>query len=671
MLVITGSLLAGGCIGALDTLGYEEVVNETNGSVGSPRNEDDRIADKNPQFDPGRLVTESFSQPSWSGLTCDVTLNKSAAVTKLDIIPFEQSEDALRGQLFRGRTEALAAAATLPPSDIIPSMEVVNGYLKPFNDGLYAAVELSLENGSDGSDLATVPLPGKRPLLTTLLARVEALRAGTGAGAAERRALEDAAVMLGTALLLGGDTPALADALGARAAAEAAAFTARPGTARPIGFYTWTAELGRVFTRDRFLQNRDGDISFGAFAGLALVLGQDAGLRADYQRIAALYAGLTNPYLSYPVDALIPYVSSLAALTDVETLNAKFSQDHARLHPCSWVPIAFLPASRSKEVDYFDAKYCDGIPAGLNLLDELVRAIRDGALDLAPASDAGWYDYQLYALETLLLPEEAPESQHLLLTAGYKRKLVETFKSILIQTRETHVKQLAISGRSSAEIPPVDIYPLLPAEPFPTFYLRTARGYRFLRTFLEATMGAQFLNTTTRLRESGDRATLPLIAELDTRIALLYGLFFLSADAVGMAPTDGLMADEISAPAAQAATAQARAWLATWTTDADVVRDPRVIIPIFEESVFTRYWAVIGVKALKIRAEFVIGHEPQVVSTGCLIGKIVPRVYTLLVEETVEVRLPSDRPPPTRAELRQICDGNTGKDAIVRALEAM
>ena len=80
----------------------------------------------------------------------------------------------------------------------------------------------------------------------------------------------------------------------------------------------------------------------------------------------------------------------------------------------------------------------------------LIQAVRSGELDLAPGADAGWYDYQLYALETLLLPERGPESQNLLLTAGYKKKLIETFKSILTQTRETHVKQLDFGARGAS-----------------------------------------------------------------------------------------------------------------------------------------------------------------------------------------------------------------------------
>jgi hypothetical protein len=642
-------LVSGGC---LDSLGHEEIVTERNQAEGMSRIEDDRIEDKHPVLDPARTVTEKFGH-------CEVTLNKSAAVTKLDIVPFEPNEAPINGRLFRGRTEALAAIATISGADTIPSMEVVNGALKPFNDGLYAAVEIEAE-------------AGKRALLAALATRVRDLLATVEPAA--RPALEDAAVLVGAATILAGDTPMVDGALLGRAQARAAAFEAAHALARPIGFYTWTSALARIFTRDRFLQNRDGSETEGAFVALAWVLSQDAALLADYQRVTALYAGLTNPYVSYTIDALVPAVSGAAALASAGAVVSAFGAAHPALKICGATSLAFLPASRSKEVDLFDAEFCDtGVPPGANLLDVLIQAIRSGEVDLAPASDSGWYDYQIYALETLLLPERGPESQHLLLTAGYKKKLIETFKSLLIQTRETHVKQLAgaAGGALGGEPPPpVDIYPLLPAEPFPTYYLRTARGYRFLRTFLQATVGAAFLPGTSRLVESGGRSAATLAAELDDRITLLYGLHFASADAVGMARDEGLLTEELAEIDATAAVAVARAWLAAWRADADVARDPRVIIPIFYGAEQTTYWAVVGVKVLEARAEFVPGHEPAVTPSACWTGKFVPRRYSYLVEESVEVRLPAARPPPTRDELRAICDMHAGKDAIVRALES-
>jgi len=661
-------LLVAGCVGPLDTLGYEDRVTNTQDFLGGVQIEDDRIEDKQPAFDASRTVVERFE--SW----CDVTLNKSATVTKLDIIPFGADEAALKDKLFRGRQEALDALAAIEGTDTIPSMEVVNGYLKPFNDGLYAAIELAVEDDDADPAGAAATFPAKRPLLNALLARVSALLAT--ATAAERPAIEDAAVLLATALILGGDMPALDAALVARARGAASAFTAVGIYARPIGFYTWSPALERIFTRDRFLQGRDDETPFSALATLALVLGQDPALLVAYQAMTAVYTGLTNPYDSYAIDALIAYVASSAALANPDAISTAFRSAHPALKICGGPLVAFLPTSRSKETEYFDRKFCDERSEPTNLLEVLIDAIRTGAVDLAPAPDAGWYDYQLYALETLLLPDRGPENQHLLLTAGYKKKLIESFKAILIQNRETHVKQLSFGPRGGAiggeAAKPVDIYPLLPTEPFPTFYLRTARGYRFLKTFLAATLGPATLTNTQRVLETGSRGTTPLAAELDDRIALLYGLYFLSADAVGMARGEGLLADELAAIDADAASKAARTWLAGWRSDADVMRDPRVIVPVFNDDVggTTTYWAVIGVKALKARAEFFPGHEPEVTPTSCWTGNIDHHDYMLLVEETAEVRLPTASPPPTRSELRALCDAHATKAAIVTALEA-
>ena len=513
--------VGGGC---LDVVGHEEDVIEHRSNQGLSQLEDDRIEDKHPTYDPSRTVTESFAQGYSS---CAITLNKSAAVTKLDIVPFEGGEATLDKRLFHGRTEALAVIAGIEGADAIPSMEVVNGALKPFNDGLYAAVELEAE-------------AGKRRLFATLAARLATLAAA--ADASVRPAFDDAAVLVGAAQILAGEPPIIDAALDARARNRAVAFAADPSLARPIGFYTWSAALERVFTRDRFLQNRDDGESFGAFAAIAFALSQDATLLADYQRVAGLYAGLTNPFTSYTIDALIPHVTSQAALANPTAIESAFFAATTPRKACAYVPVAFLPASRSKDSNYFDEQFClSPPPPGTNLLDVLIQAVRSGDLDLAPGADAGWYDYQLYALETLLLPERGPESQHLLLTAGYKKKLIETFKSILIQTRETHVKQLAGGGTAGVGLPapPVDVYPLLPAEPFPTFTLRTARGYRFLRTFLQAALGPAFLAGNGRVLESSARGNLSLAGELDQRVAQLYGLAFLEADAVGMARTAG------------------------------------------------------------------------------------------------------------------------------------
>ena len=48
----------------------------------------------------------------------------------------------------------------------------------------------------------------------------------------------------------------------------------------------------------------------------------------------------------------------------------------------------------------------------------LIIAIRSGEVQLRPRESDGWYQHQVYALETLLLPSRGSESNKLLLTSS-------------------------------------------------------------------------------------------------------------------------------------------------------------------------------------------------------------------------------------------------------------
>lgn len=655
--LLAGVLVLQGCLGPIDTLGSETVVIDHEHLTKDAQLEDDRIEDKHPVVDPQSVVTETFGH-------CTLKLNKSGSVTKLDIVPFSAADQALDGQLFASRGAAAAAARAAGQADLVPSMEVINGAMKPFNDGLYAAVEVAEETGPRG----------KRALLGALLQKL--LDARASATTAQRAALFGAAVFLGAAIDLGGATPALpADLLG-EAQKLAAAFRTNTLYARPIGFYGWTPELEHVFTQDRFLQSGDQafELSFAAAAAIAAVLEPDVALTQDYEHQLALASRLTNPFTAYPLTALFPFVDGPSSLHDVGSLEARFRAANPSLRLCDGPLVTVLPASASKDSAYYSQLFCAVPPKpGVNFIDLLIAAIRDGKIDLAPGAGSGWYDYQLYALETLLVPERGPESDHLLLTAAYKKKLIETFKSLITQARETHVKQLAIPAATSAPMQTeVDVYPKLPVEPFPTFYLRSARAYRFLHTYLAA-LEPELLASGHRLVEDGTTSSPSLGDELRAMTARLYGLHALAAESVGVAPRSSLLADELADFPLEMCRAQAQEWLAGWGDDPDVARDPRVIVPVGGAGREIIYWATIGVKVLKASAAFVPGYEPTLAPDNnfCTVKGFVPRDYYWLSEEMVEVRLRAAAAPPTRAELHALCDEKKTREAIVAALEAL
>ncbi len=104
--------------------------------------------------------------------------------------------------------------------------------------------------------------------------------------------------------------------------------------------------------------------------------------------------------------------------------------------------IAVFPSSRSKETELFRRLFPQGLPPSADLMKELIKAIRNGKVDLAPKPSSGWYEYQIYALETFLLPEKGEENPKLLLTKAYKKRMLEAFQALMTKRRETHARDV-------------------------------------------------------------------------------------------------------------------------------------------------------------------------------------------------------------------------------------
>ena len=75
---------------------------------------------------------------------------------------------------------------------------------------------------------------------------------------------------------------------------------------KPISFYTWTPELGRVWRFFRFLQCEFGFADMRIPEALAEVLRSDSDLLESYRAIVAFYGSLTNPMDCLALDQLEP-----------------------------------------------------------------------------------------------------------------------------------------------------------------------------------------------------------------------------------------------------------------------------------------------------------------------------------------------------------------------------
>jgi hypothetical protein len=461
----------------------------------------------------------------------------------------------------------------LPTIPVSGGERMVSGALlaqkaKQFDDGLYAAVDLAAQRGA-GRYL------GKTDLLTRL-ARALAPGAPARSGNAD--------TMILAACRLGG-VPA-AGPKGMDAAVEAALGTFRGDALRskPIGFYTWSAPLAAIFQQDRMLQTELKGAA--GIAAVARAMHDDPSARAAYERYLALVAGLTNP-LTGP--------DLRGALANLDAGRAVFPEQG----------ISFFPASRAHETDLVMKLYGNRpIPQGFNLMDELIRRVRTGAIDLAPTAASGWYDYQTWSLEPLAAPERAAEAARLALSASYRRQLEELFRGIMALTRETHIKQLTIPAPGAApavsrpEPVKIVIRPALSAEPLATCYARRGAAYRFVRGVLEETFGAEALNGLHRQTPAGPVAA-TLAAELDSMETLVAGAAAAVTHDLGIGvpittPTGG--SGRARDPAADRETFLRWATSASAGADPDLARDARMMVPVFVDRGRgkTKVWVFLG-----------------------------------------------------------------------------
>jgi hypothetical protein len=333
--------------------------------------------------------------------------------------------------------------------------------------------------------------------------------------------------------------------------------------------------------------------------------------------------------------------------------------------------VALLPASTSREHELFKRLFPEGLPPDADLMREFVTKIRSGAIDLSPRPDSGWYDWQINALETFLLPEKGAESEKLQLMKTYKKRMLEAFEALVTKRRETHVRQLDMPKEATMAMRPLDEYmPALRLEPNPTYYLRTARGYGFLLSFLETAVGSGELAKLHGLKQGGVREP-SLHEELMSMRDLFYGLYLVSCEDLGIRPEAEVSAG-VKDPAACHTTAQT--WLSKIWDDPDLAIDTRVAVPVFQdgERNVTRVWATLGVRLARLQVDFA---KPPSVKPLQGEGDWKPleryqmqgQSYVIPVDEFAEIELRGNR-VLTRDELRALCDRLKTKEAIVSGI---
>lgn len=556
---------------------------------------DDRIEDKHPVFDPALVDSRPYA--GWD-------INASGAVLELHIETWPEMPAAM-GTLHASYAAAAQNLGKNSPLEILPSINSLDGKAKQFDDGLMAAMVAAAAPQRNWRD---APAPKVLARLASELPKDAAAYAWTVA-----------------ALQIGGYLDAATPAT-ANSEALVAAFLAS-FSAQALSFYAWTPDLERVWRFHSFLrQELKPDIG----ASLRRAIAANRQLKSDYASLIEFFSRISNP--------------PAAGFPSLLARDGHY----------------FLPPMATREDELFAKLFGkSGIPKDADLMQEFVKAIRSGAIDLTPRTSSGWYDYQIHALETFLLAERGKESSKLLLTKAYKQRMLEAFKTMVTKRRETHGVPAPAAAAPRPEPAPV-VEPRLRIEPNPTFYLRTARSYAFIEGVLQTVLRMEDRQTLAGLREDGPRE-LPLAQELAWIKALFYGLHLIACEDIGMAPD--FLAGELPNPAE--ARAIATQYLAGWIRDRDLAADTRVCSAVAG----ARLWCTIGIKAIVLRSSYAIPPRgrPAGSQADWVELKNHASRYLLLADEFAEIPAPL---PVSRKDLRELADREKTRDRIVAALSA-
>jgi hypothetical protein len=511
---------------------------------------------------------------------------------------------------------------------------------KQFDDGLYAAVELATQNGAGR-------FPGKAAFLALL---TRSLSHGEGESPSDVLSLLLGAGQLGR---LPVEVP---KSLKGAVDAKVAQFLGEETASKPIGFYTWTPELEAIFRQDRMLQSElTGAAGIGA---VVEALHADRELRSTYEAYLALVSRLTNPPAK-------PDLRPLLASRDKGAVKS----------PAKGV--FFFPPSVSRETELIKKLYGDRyIPEGFSLIDEMIRRIRNGDLNLTPSDDSGWYDYQTWAQEPLVIPDKMAEDAHLSFDQTYREALLGLFKGAQALARETHVKQLERPEVMAMPRPTpakqatiIGIRPDLAAEPTATFYLRRAQGYRFVRKAVETALGPGALKSLHRMTPEG-----PAPSDLDRELAEMEGLLNGASATVGRQIGMPRGTSPSVESGADADTARFAKWAAAVKTDPDLGRDVRMMVPVFfdRQRHKTKVWVLLGWVSRDLRVEFVRRPAAEVfdpagnpVAEGQISLAFLDEFHRLVYPVTAEVYVTRIL---NRDEFRRHCDMYKTRSAILANL---
>jgi hypothetical protein len=584
-----------------------------------------------PLFVPDRV--DSREAKGW-------TVNLSAAVTKLDQDLLKPDADEPLLKLHANYRDAIRTVQS-PTVDVLPSINLIDGKAKQFDDGLYAALE------QYWFQERAAEFPGDLTFLKELAAAVPV----------DSRAAAYFAVGLDLAeIKIPATNQTSIKHFKSRFASDLV-------QSKPTGFYAWNERLRQCYRVGRFFQMEFELDDNDWMQPVIRALQTNSELQASYRRILARWARLSN---------------TPSRLTALDLADHSTGQDLARFRRqrnLTTSTVSLLPPGSNRETELTRRLFPNGFSARDDIMRELVKAIRSGSVDLQPKDDSGWYDYQVCALETLLVPKRGEESKWLLLTGNYKRRRLEAFQALMTKRKETHVlRSESVVKPESAPLtakPLEQFSPRLRLEPAPTYYLRMARSYRFLSQALHEFVPEAQLTMLHGLTEQGTRSK-PLREELRDIERLFYGFYALSAEDIGL----GLNVTEEEQALLGESRSIAEKWLTSYTDDPDIAVDTRVILPVAEDLKrgVISVWATSGIRFSRLKTNYVPEAPPSVRTseteewTRLKPEQLSEAIYLLPVDEFVSAQIPSSR-ILNRKEFQDLCSDAKTKEEIIQRLQ--
>ena len=585
-----------------------------------------------PPFVPDRV--DSREEKGWS-------VNLSAAVTKLDQELLKPDSDEALLKLHATYRDAIQSMKSTGV-EVLPSINLIDGKAKQFDDGLYAALEQHWFQEHSAE-------------FTGDLAFFEDLAAAVPADSR-------AAAFFAVGLELAGIKIPATNQTSRTFFKDR--FDSDLVQGKPIGFYAWNEKLQQCYRVGRFFQMEFELDDNDWMQPVIRVLQTQSELQATYRRILARWARLSNAPSRLTVMDLVDYSKGekLVQLRRQRNLTSS--------------TVSLIPAGSNRESVLSRRLFPNGFSAKDDIMRELVKAIRGGSVDLQPNDGSGWYDYQVYALETLLVPKRGEESKWLLLTGNYKRRRQEAFQALITKRKETHVLR-SESGVKTAASAPVQTDPLerfsprLRLEPAPTYYLRMARSYRFLNQTLREFVPETLLASLKALTEQGTRNQ-PLLEELQYMERFFYGCYALSAEDIGL----GLNLAEDERASLGESRSIAEKWLTSYSDDPDNAVDTRVIVPVAEDVSrgVISVWATSGIRFARLKTNYLSEAPPRVRTidsedwTPLKPEQLGEASYLLPVDELISAQVPSSR-ILNRKEFQDLFNGTKNKEELINRLQ--